>query len=242
MKVFGRVLAALTFLVVLGCNTGLTAPDEEALGVLFIGNSLTVWNEMPDVVADLLDESGIDAHVETVAFPNYGLPDHWLEGSSREAIALGGWDVVVLQQGPSATEGRPYLLDYSELFAEKIREVGARPALYMVWPSSARSFDFEGVSDSYRTAAELVDGLLFPAGEAWLEAWKLDEELALYGPDGFHPSRAGSYLAALVIFQQLAGVDPRDLPTDAGNPGVPASVVTLLQEAAASANEAFARP
>ena len=54
-----------------------------------------------------------------------------------------------MQQGPSATEGRPSLLEYAEFFADEIRAVGAEPALYMVWPSQARSFDFEGVSDSY---------------------------------------------------------------------------------------------
>ena len=45
--------------------------------------------------------------------------------------------------------------------------------------------------------AEQVDGLLLPAGP----------ELALYDADGFHPSMRGSYLAALVVVGQLAGVD-----------------------------------
>lgn len=237
-----RAVAGVLFLCVLGCNGGPTAPEEGELGVLFIGNSLTVWNDMPDVLAHLLEESEVQAHVETVAFPNFGLPDHYLEGSSRDAIALGGWDVVVLQQGPSATEGRPYLLEYTEIFAEEIRAEGARPALFMVWPSSGRFFDFAGVSDSYRTAAELVDGLLFPVGEAWLDAWNLDDDLPLYGPDGFHPSEAGSYLAALVIYEQLTGMDPRVLPPDAGGVSLSESRVEILQQAAATANREHARP
>jgi hypothetical protein len=78
--------------------------------------------------------------------------------------------------------------------------------------------------------------------EAWQDAWHLDGSMALYGPDGFHPSEAGSYLAALVIFQQLAGVDPRGLPPGAGDTDLPSRVVGVLQEAAASANADFARP
>jgi len=154
----------------------------------------------------------------------------------------------VLQQGPSATEGRPSLLEYSDLFAQDIRAVGARPALYMVWPEEARSFDFAGVSESYRLAAEAVDGLLFPAGEAWLEAWRRDPTLELYGPDRFHPSPAGSYLAALVMFEQLTGRSPRGLPSTVvtAPPNgleirIDPGAATVLQAAAEEANRRFAR-
>jgi hypothetical protein len=84
----------------------------------------------------------------------------------------------------------------------------------MVWPSSSRRKDFDGVSESYTRAAALIDGVLFPMGEAWRAAWRRDPTLALFGPDGFHPSRLGSSLAALVIFNQLTGRLPpaRSLP------------------------------
>jgi hypothetical protein len=87
-----------------------------------------------------------------------------------------------------------------------------------VWPDQSRFFDFDGVSDSYETAAQSVGGLLFPAGEAWRLAWARDASLALYGPDGFHPSLLGSYLVALVMYEQLAVQDPRDLPAEIPTP------------------------
>ena len=68
------------------------------------------------------------------------------------------------------------------------------------------------MAKSYRVAAEAADGILLPVGEAWRVAWKKDPRPALYGPDGFHPSVAGSYLAAAVMFQRLTGRDPRGLP------------------------------
>jgi hypothetical protein len=154
--------------------------------------------------------------------------------------------VVILQQGPSATEGRPSLLEYSDRFAEEIGLVGARTALYMVWPDRSRFFDFDGVSDSYRTAAQSVGGLLFPVAEAWRSAWARDADLNLYGPDGFHPSLLGSYLAALVMYEQIANQDPRDLPAEIPTPSGPVAisqeVATALQEAAVEANSRFELP
>ena len=228
------------------CASGPAAPPEDHLAVLFIGNSLTYWNDMPAMLARLLDAQGAGpVTVHSSSFPNYGLQDHWEDPRTREALARGGWDVVVLQQGPSATEGRPSLLDFSARFAAEIRAGGATPALYMVWPSAARAFDFDGVSESYQRAAESVDGLLFPAGEAWRAAWRADSALALYGADGFHPSSLGSYLAALVISEQLSGRSAAGLdPGTAALVGVVApdsASVRILHEAASEANGAFAR-
>lgn len=190
-----------------------TPPAEQALSILFVGNSLTYTNDLPAMVAALLEDGGHGpVEVRASAFPNYGLEDHWRTPATREAIDLGGWDYVVLQQGPSATEGRPSLLEFTGLFDAEIRAVGAETGVYMVWPSTARSFDFDGVSDSYATAAAQVGGVLFPAGEAWRTAWESDPDLALYGPDGFHPSTLGSFLAALTIYQRITGAAERDVP------------------------------
>jgi hypothetical protein len=184
--------------------------------VLFIGNSLTQFNDLPGMLDSLLEEAGLEPTPVSIARPATGLEDHWAIEATHDRIAE-GWDVVVLQQGPSATEGRPSLLEYAQRFDTPIREAGAVPALYMVWPAESRSFDFPGVSDSYSDAADLIDGLLFPAGEAWLDAWEMDEDLPLYGKDRFHPSPLGTYVAALVMYEQLTGLDPRKLTS--GIPG-----------------------
>lgn len=213
-----------------------TATEEAPrVSILFVGNSLTYANDMPKLVQQLLEDSGYEARVEQIARPNFGLQDHWERRKTRRAIRSGGWDVVVLQQGPSATEGRPSLLEYSKKFAELAREGGAEPALYMVWPSRARFFDFDGVADSYATAAREVEGVLLPVGDAWRIAWELDPDLALYGPDGFHPTPAGSLLAALVIYQGLTGIDPHaTLRPPAGDPATP--TFRILTEAASRAH------
>lgn len=210
---------------------------DGSLRVLFIGNSLTYFNDLPLMLRELLRQEGLDVVAAALAEPDFGLQDHWEIEATHEVIAQ-GWDVVVLQQGPSATEGRPSLIEFTERFAGPIREAGATPALYMVWPAEARSFDFPGVSRSYAEAANGVEGLLFPVGEAWLDVRELDERIDLYGGDRFHPGPLGTYLAALVMYEQLSGLDARELTSDIpGFEGI-ATVAELqtLRQAAHRAN------
>jgi len=104
------------------------------------------------------------------------------------------------------------LREWTRRFDTVIRQAGGITALYMVWPESSRRNAFPDVSLSYRLAAQDVVGILLPAGDAWLAAWQLDPSLSLYGPDGFHPSVTGSYLAALTIYGGLTGNSTLGLP------------------------------
>ena len=233
--------------VLVACDAGPAGPPGgSGEGVLFIGNSLTYANDLPEMVRALAAAAGEELPVTQVANPDYSLEDHWADGAALRQIRRGGWSVVVLQQGPSALpESRELLLEYARRFAVEIRAAGARPALYMVWPSTSRSGDFDRVSESYRLAAEEVDGLLFPVGEAWRAAWRRGGAPPLYSIDGLHPTPEGSYAAALVIYARLSGRPPvgmaTRLPLGTRTLVVAGADVALLQEAAAEANAAFGR-
>jgi len=208
--------------------------------VLFVGNSLTAANDLPGMVQSLAESAGIRLTTAAVTRGGAALEDHWTDGAALEAIERGGWRFVVLQQGPSSLpESRVNLRDWTRRFAERIRAVGAEPALYAVWPSRDRLAFFGDVNESYRLAARDVGGVLLPVGQAWLDAWSRDGGLALYGPDDFHPSVEGSYLAALVIYSGLSGRSPVGLPARFALPGgspveITPATATLLQETAAS--------
>jgi len=239
------LLAVLLAGMAPGCLGSSTEPAGPVSGkaVLFIGNSLTYTNDLPVMVAALAAADGQERLVTGwLAYPNYSLEDHWYDGRARAEILRGGWKYVVLQQGPSSLpENRQHLATWAGRFAELADSIGARPALYMVWPESSRMEAFDAVSESYRNAAESVNGLLFPVGDAWLAAWQRDPAAPLYGPDGFHPSVEGTYVAALVMYQQLYDRSPIGLPYTFPLPG--GSVISIdsilahtLQEAAAEAN------
>jgi hypothetical protein len=217
-------------------------PSGAEMRVLFIGNSLTYANDLPGMVQALAAGSS-PVDVSMVASPNFSLDDHRASGDAIRAIAGGRWDFVVLQQGPSSLpESRQQLRASVVAFADEIRRAGARPALYMVWPSADRAGDFERSSESYALAAADVDGVLLPAGDAWRAAWRRDSSLPLYGADGFHPSPTGSYLAALAVYSGLLRTTSIGLPasirTRSGQAvEVAPPVARVLQE---SADEAIA--
>ncbi len=244
MRRFRPALAAL-LLAAAAFGAAQEPSEEEAaapLHVLFIGNSLTYSNDLPAMFEALAEAAGkARPFVRAVTGPGLSLEDQWDRGEAQKAIAVGGWDFVVLQQGPSASaEGSLLLRKYSRRFAELIRAGGARPVLYMVWPSTARRQDFDGVALSYREAAKDVGGLLAPAGEAWRAAWRRDPKLALYSPDGLHPTTAGTYAAAVTFVDVLYGMSPVGLPAavtlrDGARVQIPAAEARVLQEAAAEA-------
>jgi hypothetical protein len=118
-----------------------------------------------------------------------------------------------MQQGSSALpDSRVNLRQWTKNFSAEIRKVNSQPGIYMVWPQADRQFDFQDVITSYTLAASDVNGTLFPVGAAWLAVWKRDPSVALYSPDGLHPSIAGSYLAAAVMYAKLYAKSPVGLP------------------------------
>jgi len=208
--------------------------------VLFIGNSLTESNDLPAVVEMVSRQAGgTPISTASVVSGGFSLEDHWNQGTAQRRIAERGWSIVVLQQGPSSLpDSQVALREWTGRFDTIIRASGARTALYMVWPESNRREAFDAVSQSYARAAADVSGMLFPVGEAWRGAWRRDPEMPLYGPDGFHPTPTATYLAALVIYQQITGRSPVGLPSGTQ---MPADRARLLQDAAQEANAQFGR-
>lgn len=222
----------------LACSGGPAAPgfsDDADARILFIGNSLTYTHDVPRLVRMLGERQGLDVETASIASANFSLEDHWNNGAAREIRRLAP-DFVVMQQGPSSlVENQAHLAEWAQTFATVIREVGGVPALYMVWPDVSRRFAFPAVEQAYSSAAEASGSLLLPAGTTWLEAWEEDENLALYGPDGFHPSYLGALAAAQTIHAALFEVDPLTLP--ALDDEIPAARMDLLRRAVAASLE-----
>jgi len=230
-----------------GCSHGAEDPPG-GRRVLFLGNSLTATNNLPGMVQALAQAAGLPAiQVGSLTRGGANLDDLWSVPDVPTSIAEGHWEVVVLQQGPSSLpESRVQLRAATHRYAEEIRRAGGRPALYMVWPAAGWAGDFDAVSASYTLAAHDVDGILFPVGEAFRLARQIDPSVELFSADGFHPSVAGSYLAALVIVGRLYDRSPVGLPAQFTVDGraavsVPGHLAGVLQTAAEQANERFTR-
>lgn len=238
-----KVLLASAF--VLACFP--TPPTLEPLPpggirVLFIGNSLTYYNDLPGTLAALALASGDTIRAASIAHPDYALVDHLHEGFATRTIKADTWNYVVLQQGPSSLQvNRDSLIDVTKLFDATVKQAGAKTALFSVWPQTSNYSTFPRAIESYRLAAESVGGVYLPVGAAWLAALTEDGSIPLYTGDGLHPSELGTYLAALVMYERFTGKDARLLPSSAvvnGRTlaGVSVATVRKLQDIAHTAN------
>jgi hypothetical protein len=107
-----RTLRLLALAGVIGClgadsASGPQQPTREGRPVLFVGNSLTYFNDLPLIVEALADSvPGLAAEqrlsTAMAAYPDFALYDHWADGTAVRAIDGSKWNVVILQQGSSA--------------------------------------------------------------------------------------------------------------------------------------------
>jgi hypothetical protein len=174
--------------------------------ILFVGNSLTYTNDIPALIKELGNLDNIRIDYTTIAFGNYGLDDHLSEGIVQSTIQKGKYDIVVVQQGPSALPAsQSNLMSAVSQFKRLCDEAKTKLAVYMVWPSKDRLFDLDNVIYSYSNAAKKNNALVCAAGLAWKKTWATAPNISLYGPDGFHPDLTGSLLSAMVIYGTLTG-------------------------------------
>jgi hypothetical protein len=200
-----KIFLAIVSAALGGCGERLkdNRPD---LRVLFVGNSLTASHGLPAMVRDFAASRGTKIEFESVTPGGASLADEWHQGQARERLRAAKWDYVVLQQGPSSRpESQAELKVWARTWAEEARGHGAQPALYMVWPISGQGNGFSLVEKSYRNAALDSNSLFLPAGNAWNLWLESNDASSLYQPDGLHPTRFGTVLAALVIVRRLTG-------------------------------------
>ena len=133
------VLTCVAALVLAACVRA-DAAAPQRVRVLFLGNSLTAANDLPATVAAFARTANrIRVETRMVAPGGVNLEDHWNFTGARQALEDGPWDVVVLQQGPSALpESQVDLRTWAQRWADEIRAHGAKPALLTVWPETYR--------------------------------------------------------------------------------------------------------
>lgn len=189
--------------------------------VLFIGNSFTYFNNLPEVLAGIARSRPQGPVVEPTMFATGGmtLQWHWAAGKAADLIDRQRWDDVILQEqsalgaGTEVGDGRlspPGLFHQSvRNFVPRIRAAGATPVLLMTWARRARPTDQALLADAYDTIGRELDVTVSPAGLAWQEAHRLWPDLDLHVADGSHPNPVGTYLAACVLYVTVTGHDPR---------------------------------
>jgi len=195
----------------IGINTCVLSQSKEnasnsnkEINILFVGNSLTYTNNLPKLVKEMAKENGVFVKYNMLAYPNYGLIDHWHAGKMQKLIKSKKYDLVIIQQGPSSQqEGKEMLINYGKKIHKICLKNNTKLGYFMVWPSIQYYKTFNGVIENYTDAAKNHGDILFPVGEVWKAHFDSTNNLDYYGTDGFHPSLKGSQIAAKVIVNYL---------------------------------------
>lgn len=232
--------------------------------VLFIGNSYTGVNNLPQVYGQIAKSLGKPVGTVKASTPGgRSFENHLSIKGSTDLIDVGGWDVVVLQGqsmeaalSESDPKRRQSFLESAHGLSVRIRKASpkARVVFYQTW---ARHADFWKAEKSkgtalqlgkdpgemqsrtsrwYDAAAKAESGEVAPAGIAWGLHYAKTPEERLHTSDNSHPNFAGTYLAALVIFGRTHGLpSPAPAWRGDGTKELPADAAKRLQAIAAEA-------
>lgn len=208
----------------------IAAPSlSAAVRVLFIGNSLTFFNDLPDMFAELARSGGHEVEVDMSAHGGWTCSDHAESAMTLDMIEQQNWDFVVLQEGstiPAIVDQRSeHMYPAIRHLDEKVGDKGAITVLFVAWASrdGLPGYGFmdyvamqEEVQAGYMEIANELDAMVAPVGMAWQSAMTQDAQLSLWQMDGLHPTEEGTYLAALVFYAVFFQQSPEGLPYRAG--------------------------
>lgn len=196
--------------------------------ILFIGNSYTYVNNLPAIFKEIAKSAGIEVNATAVTNGGWTLEKHAdindVYGSATDAVLKGKkFDYVVLQEQSirPATETERFRAAVEKLLA-KIEENGAKSYFYCTWGRKEGSSVLidnnwthevmtEKLIAAYTAVGEKFGIPVAYVGKAFSDINKNHPEIDLYTADLSHPSKYGSFLAALTIFTKIFDKDPRDI-------------------------------
>lgn len=195
--------------------------------VLFIGNSYTFFNDLPEMFAELSRSGGYEVEVDMSAQGGWSLADHASSAITLNEIEQQEWNYIILQERTSLIVDNPddYMYPAIRILCEKIRAQDATPILFMTWgprdglPSTGcKNFDdtLARIYSNCMDIAHELDLMVAPVGIAWQKGIERDPQVNLWNSDGSHPSREGSYLAACVFYVIIFNQNPEGLTYRAG--------------------------
>lgn len=188
------------------------ARDPNVVSVLFLGNSLTYYNEIPRMTAEIGAREKRPLRVDAVTRSGVTLEQLWNDTDARKKLWLRHWDYVVLQGGAGMAHPLHNADQFQrslDLFAEDVRKSGAVPLYYLVWrPSQPANYEQAALDIAKRARLKVI-----PAGIAWLDLVRRGRFQRL-DIDGLHPDALGAYLVACSVYSTIYGKPAHGAPRD----------------------------
>lgn len=173
--------------------------------ILFVGNSLLMVNDVPSMVAQLLQSDGSGRQVLQKSYFVDHL-EHVPAGSQVDKeVCSGAYNIVVLQSAMvSSSLSRLYPQTRAIEMAKAAKARGAKVLLYVEWPRRGVD-ETEFTMNVYKGIAKATGAEIVPVCYAWILLHNESPNIPLWNPDGNHALVAGSYLAAATVYFHIAG-------------------------------------
>lgn len=224
----------------------LKARDKsKTYNILMIGNSFSYYNDMNaprGIFYNVLNEAGYKVNITPIYQGGHYLHEFLSEGDAKgkqvlQLLAKKKYDIVIIQEQSSNAIANP--TDYYDCVREfkKLTDAnGAELYLYATWGYKAGksnlskygkdTLDMEmKLRAAFHAIADELDIGVANVGAAFSEIYPENKTPNLYNDDLYHPSAAGSTLAAYTLAGTIFGVDPMTLTSNGAVSDADASIL-----------------
>jgi len=202
------------------------------LNVLFLGNSFTFYHELPQMLAKISGTAGVEIFADSVTkggafLHNFTDQTHELSAQLAEVYPTRKWDYIVLQdQSFNPVKEPADFLDSAAKLCNQL-QCGAKFLFYSTWAyrDNTEKLQSTGVTYaemldrltvSYQKAADTLNGIRVPVGNAFALSTQRNPDIDLYIQDNYHPTSCGTYLAACLFFKAITGSSAEKLSVPEG--------------------------
>ena len=204
--------------------TPLFVLSQQTKEVLFLGNSYTYVNDLPNMVKQIALSFGDTLNYDQNTPGGATLQMHTTNSQTLSKISLKEWDNVVIQcqsQEPSFSPSQVSndVFPYAQILIDSIESnfLCTEPMFFMTWgrkygdqqncqfyPPICTYLGMQNrLRQSYLQMAFTNNASCAPVGIAWKESIEQDSTLNLYSSDNSHPSLEGSYLSACTFYASI---------------------------------------
>ncbi len=211
----------VSFIIVFYASLGFSQlkEDNNSLKVLFVGNSITYFNDMPQSFQKIAHSLGDNVDLQVYAPGGTGFVHHIESDELFDLFRSTQWDYVVLQPGSSESISHSYPIevtsDRAQILLDSIYKYSPCAKVfyyeisYGVWGNTEENLNtYNETMDLIRHNVEYLSQHtsvpFVPAGEAIRYAWNLDTSEMLWGSTGdIHPNAKGSYIIACAMYASI---------------------------------------
>jgi len=199
----------IILLSILYLGSYVNAKCSDTTNVLFIGNSITLYNDLPDLFERISNSNDKKVNSVNAAIGGTLLEEHLEIDITLEPFNQYNWDIVVLQ----LTGNEFGIIDsYSTILAwdKLIHEQNECCQTILFIPWSLNGFHTNTIRNQAIDYANNINAKLIPAGPVWRDIER-DTTGYIFYQDIIHPTLTGSYIAACATYCSIFNESCEDI-------------------------------